>query len=66
MTHTPGHVEKDDTRKDWTVIQEDTGRSRTDRLQVLGGHLLRTIVSNRAGDPVAVAMVFVSGAGKTE
>jgi hypothetical protein len=42
-----------ETRKDWEVIQEDVGISRTDRLRVLDGWLIRTVVTG-----VGVAMVF--------
>jgi hypothetical protein len=46
--------ENTDTRRDWEVVQEDTGESKTDRLRVLDGYLYRTVMHNGA-----VAMVFV-------
>lgn len=46
--------ESTDTRRDWEVVQEDTGESKTDRLRVLDGYLYRTVLQNGS-----VAMVFV-------
>lgn len=43
-----------ETRKDWKVVQEDVGKSRTDRLRVMDGYLYRTVMENGQ-----VAMVFV-------
>jgi hypothetical protein len=48
----------DDTRKDWEVVQEDVGKSVTERLHFLGGWLVRTIVESTTG-PSAVSMVFI-------
>ena len=47
-------VDDNETRRDWKVVQEDAGKSVTDRLRVMDGYLYRTILENGQ-----VAMVFV-------
>jgi hypothetical protein len=44
----------DDTLRDWELVQEDEGESKTERLKVSGGWLYRTTLA--AG---AVALVYV-------
>ena len=53
----PGNTDPE-TRRDWEVVQENVGESKTERLRVLGGWLFRTTIEREVG-PVAVAMVFV-------
>ena len=45
-----------ETRRDWEVVQQDEGESKTERLRVRNGWLYRSTVEG-----VGVAMVFVSG-----
>jgi hypothetical protein len=44
-----------ETRRDWQIVQEDVGQSKTDRLKVADGYLYRTTVPS-----AGVAMVFVA------
>jgi hypothetical protein len=43
-----------ETRRDWEVLQEDSGQSKTERLRIAGGWLYRTTT------PAGVAMVHVT------
>ena len=52
----PGNNDPE-TRRDWEVLQENVGESKTERLRIGGGWLFRTIVTLDEG--LAVAMVFV-------
>jgi hypothetical protein len=54
MEITMAEVDDNETRRDWKVVQEDAGKSVTDRLRVMDGYLYRTILENGQ-----VAMVFV-------
>lgn len=44
-----------ETRRDWKVVQQDVGKSTTDRLRVLNGYLYRTVMEATG----QVSMVFV-------
>lgn len=46
----------EDTRRDWTLVQENEGEDRTERLRVQGGWLYR--VTTAGG---SVALTFVPG-----
>jgi hypothetical protein len=48
--------EDNETRRDWKVVQQDVGKSTTDRLRVMDGYLYRVVM-----DSGQVAMVFVKG-----
>lgn len=43
-----------ETRRDWQVVQEDVGKSKTDRLRVLDGYLYRVVMETGQ-----VSVVFV-------
>ena len=62
MTPTnPSAPQAAETRRDWEILQEDIGISKTERLRIAGGWLVRTIIIVD-GDPHAVAMVFIPSA----
>ena len=45
-----------ETRRDWQVVQQDVGKSVTDRLRVMDGYLYRVVMESGQ-----VAVVFVKG-----
>lgn len=53
--HPPKPEVQEGTRRDWSVVQDDPGKSTTDRLRVRDGWLYRTVVGGQ------VAMVYVPG-----
>jgi hypothetical protein len=50
-----------ETRRDWEIVQENVGESKTERLRVLSGWLYRTTVFATTG-AIGVAMVVVPAA----
>jgi hypothetical protein len=47
-----------DTRRDWETVQEDVGASKTERLRIGTGWLVRTTVYTSTGG-IGTAMIFV-------
>jgi hypothetical protein len=56
----PDQHSGEETMRDWNTVQEDLGKSITERIRIPNGSLYRTIVYHSQGTgPSAVSMVFV-------
>lgn len=47
-------VDDNETRRDWTVVQQDVGKSVTDRLRVMDGYIYRVVMESGQ-----ISIVFV-------